>query len=477
MKFAIIFLVMILFFGCTIKETPKQSDQPQPTPQPSPQPPIWQPKPTPAPSPSPTPSPSPQPTPVPQPTPQPLPQPVKNLKMTSDAFSDGDLIPKRYSCEGGDNSPPLRIAGTPSEAKSLVLIVDDPQPDAPDGAWVHWLMWNIHPSTTQISENANVGVQGKHSGGEYGYTGPCPGPDEHTYRFMLYALDTTLDIDQGSTRKQLESAMQGHILDSTELQGFYIMDEVIPAPTPIPLPVPIPAPTPTPTPTPSTGIPSGTSTRCSDSESSDDPLILSSVTVEYAESGSSAYTTYGSWTDTCISSSTVREFFCDSSSPDRYSSKSVACQTGKTCSSGKCGTGTTTTPTPTPTPTPSGCTDSDGGKIYTTKGTTKKGTVTNVDWCFTSNPKILNEYYCESGNIKSETYTCANTCSDGRCTGSSTPTPSPSPECTSKYDCGYKQICESGVCVSVQCTNDAHCTSYCSSARCGDDNRCDYSWC
>ncbi len=221
------------------------------------------------------------------------------------------------------------------------------------------------------------------------------------------------------------------------------------------------------TPTPA-GIPPGASTKCSDSESGDDPLRVGTVTVEYAEYGSSVYQTYGTWSDSCISSTAVKEVFCDSTKPDRYSTKSVACPSGKTCSGGKCGAGTTPTPT---------CTDSDGGKNYDVKGTVMKGTDEEdraTDVCLTITPTVLAEFYCDSsGNIRSEDYTCPNGCSDGACTTDSNPTPDPTPECTSNSGCGYKKICTNGVCESVDCTSDSQCTGCkkCSGYRCV---RCGY---
>ncbi len=543
---------MILLFGCVKQSeptpSPEQPDTPSPTPTPSR--PIWQPTPTPQPTPSPTPSPTPQPAPQPLPTPQPtpipapqptpeptpLPQPTGNFKITSDSFNDGGLIPKRYTCDGGDVRPHLRITNAPAETKSFAIIVDDPQSDAPNGAWLHWTVWNIPANTKDLLEGERIGVEGATESLAPGYYGPCPpvGP-AHTYKFKVYALDTLLTLKEGASLSQLQAAITDHVLAEAGLNGVYGLDSTI-TPTPLPAPSPIPAPAPTPTPTPSpSGIPSGASTKCSDSESGDDPLRVGTVTVEYAEYGSSVYQTYGTWSDTCISSNTVQEVFCDSTKPDRYSTKSVACPTGKTCSGGKCASGTTPTPTPTPvtctdsdggsnvnvkgtttkgaltrtdtcdgsnileyycsgndlyelsqlctygcsngrcnaaptptpTPTPVTCTDTDNGKIYTVKGTTKKGTVTNVDWCFTSNPKILNEYYCESNNIKSETYTCANTCSDGRCIASTpTPTPTPDSECTTNSDCTnpYKTKCKNGEC--VQCIYNYQCVSY------GDCQKC-----
>lgn len=144
---------------------------------------------------------------------------VGKMRITS-AFEHGRNIPAKYTCEGVDVSPMLRITDVPGNAKSLALIVDDP--DAPTGTWIHWAMWNIPPETKEIPEGANVGVVGITSAGSVGYHGPCPprGP-AHTYRFKLYALDVTLGLKTGATVAQLEAAMEGHVLAMAELDGEY----------------------------------------------------------------------------------------------------------------------------------------------------------------------------------------------------------------------------------------------------------------
>lgn len=164
------------------------------------------------------------------------------MQLTSVAFSQNGDIPKLYTCEGSDLSPPLTINGAPGNAKSLAIIVDDPQQDAPDGAWVHWVAWNIPANTGNIAQGIAVGTQGANSGGELKYAGPCPpGGPAHKYRFKLYALDTTLTLNAGATKKQLEQAMQGHILDSTELDGLYaVSGSIVPPMPPINTTVPPP---------------------------------------------------------------------------------------------------------------------------------------------------------------------------------------------------------------------------------------------
>ena len=140
------------------------------------------------------------------------------MKLVSSAFAHNQTIPRKYTCQGEDVSPPLTVEGIPPGTKSLALIVDDP--DAPMGTWVHWVVFNIPPSA-QIEENTIPGIQGHNDFGRNDYGGPCPPSGTHRYFHKLYALDTTLNLEQGVTKKNLEKAMQGHILDKTELIGLY----------------------------------------------------------------------------------------------------------------------------------------------------------------------------------------------------------------------------------------------------------------
>jgi len=142
------------------------------------------------------------------------------LKLTSSAFQNNGMIPSKYTCDGEDVNPPLEISGVPSNAKSLLLIVDDP--DAPMGTWDHWVMWNI-PIVTKIDEdNVPAGaVQGNNSGGANSYQGPCPPSGTHRYMFKLYALDTSLNLSSNSKKADVENAMKGHVLDQTVLVGLY----------------------------------------------------------------------------------------------------------------------------------------------------------------------------------------------------------------------------------------------------------------
>ncbi|MBW2969794.1 YbhB/YbcL family Raf kinase inhibitor-like protein [Candidatus Woesearchaeota archaeon] len=133
------------------------------------------------------------------------------------AFEHKGQIPSEYTCDGQDKIPALEISEVPAEAKSLALIMDDP--DAPMRTWDHWIQWNIPPNTKKIDKD--IGTPGKNSWGRTGYGGPCPPSGTHRYYFKLYALDTMLDLPAGSDKKALESAMKGHILKEAVLMGKY----------------------------------------------------------------------------------------------------------------------------------------------------------------------------------------------------------------------------------------------------------------
>lgn len=143
------------------------------------------------------------------------------MKISSPAFAHNGGIPAKYTCDGADASPPLIIENVPGSAKSLALIVDDP--DAPAGTWVHWVIWNIPAATAEIGENAYPpgALQGKSDFGRTGYGGPCPPSGSHRYFFKLYALDTTLELGPATTKKELERAMAGHVVGRAELVGVY----------------------------------------------------------------------------------------------------------------------------------------------------------------------------------------------------------------------------------------------------------------
>jgi len=143
------------------------------------------------------------------------------MKITSSAFQEGGNIPSKFTCDGADASPALRLEQIPAEAKSLVLILDDP--DAPSGLFTHWTVWNIDPKTTEIAENSAPanGVQGKNDFGKSGYGGPCPPSGTHRYYFKVFALDQQLDLAAGSKRAQLDAAMRGHDIAQGALMGRY----------------------------------------------------------------------------------------------------------------------------------------------------------------------------------------------------------------------------------------------------------------
>jgi Raf kinase inhibitor-like YbhB/YbcL family protein len=146
---------------------------------------------------------------------------VKQMKLTSPAFKQNEAIPAQFSCGGQDTSPPLVIEGAPKEAKSLALVLDDP--DAPAGTWVHWVLWNIDPGTTQIAQGSVPpgAEQGVNSWQRKSYGGPCPPSGTHRYFFRLYALKERLNLPSSTTRKELDRAMQGKILAQTELLGLF----------------------------------------------------------------------------------------------------------------------------------------------------------------------------------------------------------------------------------------------------------------
>jgi hypothetical protein len=143
-----------------------------------------------------------------------------NMKLTSSAFLPNELIPSQYTCDGADQSPPLTIGEVPEGTVSLALVVDDP--DAPRGDWVHWLVWNIDPATTEIAENsAPPGVEGTTDFNRTGWGGPCPPSGTHRYLFKLFALDSLLELGSDTKKAGLEKAIEGHIIEQTQLIGTY----------------------------------------------------------------------------------------------------------------------------------------------------------------------------------------------------------------------------------------------------------------
>lgn len=146
-------------------------------------------------------------------------QPEK-IKITTSAFSDGGEIPSKFTCDGANVSPPLQITAVPKDAKSLVLIVDDP--DAPGGLFTHWTIWNIDPKTNLIAEAAApAGVQGTNDFNKSGYGAPCPPFGSHRYYFKIYALDRQLELKPGARRREIDAAIKGHVIAEGQIMGRY----------------------------------------------------------------------------------------------------------------------------------------------------------------------------------------------------------------------------------------------------------------
>jgi Raf kinase inhibitor-like YbhB/YbcL family protein len=148
------------------------------------------------------------------------------MQITSSQFDHEGVIPSKYTCDGENINPPIKIHEVPEQAKTLVLLMDDP--DVPtsireDGMWDHWVLFNIPPETKYINENSvpPEAVSGVNTGKASGYGGPCPPDREHRYYFKLYALDIVIDLDDTATKADVESAMQGHIIARSELMGRY----------------------------------------------------------------------------------------------------------------------------------------------------------------------------------------------------------------------------------------------------------------
>ena len=141
------------------------------------------------------------------------------ITVSSPAFQSDGTIPNQFTCKGANQNPPLQFHGIPKEAKSLVLIVDDP--DAPGGLFTHWIVWNIDPATARFGEN-NVpagAVQGTNDFGKIGYGGPCPPSGTHRYYFRVLALDQKLDLKPGAKRAALDRALGSHILARGEMMA------------------------------------------------------------------------------------------------------------------------------------------------------------------------------------------------------------------------------------------------------------------
>ena len=149
------------------------------------------------------------------------------LQITSTAFSAGETIPRKFTCDGPDVSPKLTWNEPPAKTQSFALIMDDP--DAPVGTWVHWVLFDLPADAKELSEGiakqeqlSNGARQGRNDFGKIGYGGPCPPPGKpHRYFYKLYALDSKLNLKAGATKADVERAMKGHVLAQAELMGRY----------------------------------------------------------------------------------------------------------------------------------------------------------------------------------------------------------------------------------------------------------------
>jgi len=144
---------------------------------------------------------------------------MAGLEISSDAFDEGGAIPRRYTCDAENVSPPLSFAGAPEGTRSFALIVDDP--DAPVGTFTHWLAWGIAPDSAGLGEGQPPPREGKNGFGTIGYAGPCPPHGRHRYFFRLHALDAGPDLEPGADRDAVEGALEGHVLETAELMGTY----------------------------------------------------------------------------------------------------------------------------------------------------------------------------------------------------------------------------------------------------------------
>ena len=150
-----------------------------------------------------------------------------SLQISGTAFSAGEAIPKKFTCDGPDVSPQLKWNDSPANTQSIALIMDDP--DAPAGTWVHWVIYDLSANTRELPEGVakqeqlpSGARQGRNDFGKIGYGGPCPPPGKpHRYFFKLYGLDVKLNLKAGATKADVERAMKGHILAQTELIGKY----------------------------------------------------------------------------------------------------------------------------------------------------------------------------------------------------------------------------------------------------------------
>ncbi len=143
------------------------------------------------------------------------------MKVTSPVFEENESIPIKYTADAENLSPPLHIEDIPRWTKSLALMVEDP--DAPNGVFHHWILFNMNPRTTDIGEGTTpvIATQGKNDFGDMGYGGPKPPSGEHHYFFNVYALDTVLNLPRGTKADEFEEELKGHVLDQASLMGRY----------------------------------------------------------------------------------------------------------------------------------------------------------------------------------------------------------------------------------------------------------------
>lgn len=152
-----------------------------------------------------------------------LKQSPRTLQVSSPAYAEGEAVPRTFTCQGGDVSPPLRFGGLPEGTRSVAVVFDDP--DAPGATWVHWVFWNWPSGRADLAEGEDVRAAGarlgENSWGNNEYGGPCPPRGTHRYVFTVHALDAPLDLPEGASVAQLEKAMQGHVLAWGTLTGTY----------------------------------------------------------------------------------------------------------------------------------------------------------------------------------------------------------------------------------------------------------------
>ena len=142
------------------------------------------------------------------------------LDVTSRAFKDSGSIPRKYTCDGDNVNPPLTVKSVPKNAKTMALIVDDP--DAPGMTWTHWVVWNIPASeTVEIEEDSVPGTEGENDSGRNAYGGPCPPSGTHRYFFRVFALDSELGLEEGTSRRVVEDEIEKHKVADGVLMGRY----------------------------------------------------------------------------------------------------------------------------------------------------------------------------------------------------------------------------------------------------------------